>query len=61
MFDLGVLYHGRPELEATATASNPDLQDAINSNLQVEVDEAEQDMRSFVVYPVISIGVAFTF
>jgi hypothetical protein len=38
------------------------LQDAINADLQVEVDKFQKDtLDKFIVYPVISMGISFTF
>ena len=60
--DFGVMFQGKPTAAATATASIPALQDAINADLQTEVDEFQKDyLDSFVIYPVISMGISFTF
>jgi hypothetical protein len=61
-FDLGIMFHGKPKAEATATAANAALQDAINSDMQVEVDKFQKDtLDKFIIYPVISVGISFTF
>ena len=61
VFDLGVMLQGKPKAEATATASIPALQNALNADLQSEVDDFQQDLNAFILYPVISVGIAFAF
>jgi len=60
-FDLGVMFQGKPKAEATATAANPALQSALNADLQVEVNDFQKDLDSFIIYPVLSMGISFTF
>lgn len=55
--DLGVAFHGAPSVTAVATgpiASLPQFQ----QDLQQEIDEIQDDVDGFVVYPVASLGVA---
>ncbi len=59
--DVGAMYHGTPELTATATASNAALQTELNNNLAIEVADANEDIESFKWYPVVSIGLSFRF
>ena len=59
--DMGVMFQGKPKAEATATASIPALQDALNADLQAEVDDFQKDLNAFIIYPVISVGVSFAF
>jgi hypothetical protein len=60
-FDLGVMFHGSPEIELTATASDPSLQDALNADIATEIADIEDDTDSFSYYPVLSLGLAFRF
>ena len=59
--DIGAMYHGTPELTATATASNAALQAELNRSLAIEVAEANEDIESFKWYPVISVGLSYRF
>lgn len=60
--DLGVMIQGKPKSKATATAADPALQNAMNSDLQVEVNKFQKDhLDAFIIYPVLSIGISFTF
>jgi hypothetical protein len=59
--DIGAMYHGTPELTATATASNAALQAELNRNLAIEVADANEDLESFKWYPVISVGLSYRF
>jgi hypothetical protein len=59
--DFGVMYHGEPQLDAHATASDPVVQEALNVALQSEVDKARDDVKSYKYYPVIALGVSFAF
>jgi len=55
--DLGVAFQGRPELEVSADGpfgNEPQFQ----SNLNVEVQQAEEDLQSFRFFPVISLGLS---
>jgi hypothetical protein len=55
--DLGVAFQGSPSVTAEADgpiASQPQFQ----QDLQEEVDEIEDDVSPFTVYPVLAIGVA---
>ena len=60
-FDLGVMLQGNPEVEITATASDPSLQAALNADIASEIDEIEDDTEGLSLYPVISIGLAYRF
>ena len=53
--DLGVAFHGSPEVSAVATgpiASQPQFQ----QDLQQEVDDLQDSLSSFRVYPVLAFG-----
>jgi len=59
--DFGVMYHGEPDVNATAVAADEPLQSAVDSALAVEVDDLQDDLKSVVVYPVFSVGVSYSF
>lgn len=60
-FDLGVMFHGEPQAEASARASDPNIQSALNRALNNEMMEVEEDLKDFTVYPVLSFGVSVRF
>jgi len=60
-FDLGLMYHGEPSVDLSATALDPTLQDTLNADLDVEQAELEEDVKAFVVYPVLAMGVSYRF
>jgi len=60
-FDLGLMYHGAPDLEAQATASNPAQQAALDRDLDAELEDVRDDLRSFKLYPVLSFGLSYRF
>jgi hypothetical protein len=55
------MYHGEPDVNATAVAADEPLQSAVDSALAVEVDDLQDDLKSVVVYPVFSVGVSYSF
>lgn len=59
--DFGVMFQGEPKVSASATASNPTLQPAVNAALDAEVADIQDDANSYKYYPVISLGVSFRF
>jgi len=60
-FDLGVMFQGSPEVDLTATASDPGLQSELNAELEKEVKEIEDDVKDIKLYPVISLGLSYRF
>jgi hypothetical protein len=59
--DFGVMYHGEPKVEATAVAQDPLIQALLDQDLQKEVADFQDDIKAFVWYPVVSVGVSFRF
>jgi hypothetical protein len=53
-FDIGALYQGSPELKLTGTGIPA-------GNVETERQQAEDDLKSFKWYPVISAGLYFRF
>ena len=60
-FDLGIVYADTLNADATAEASDPLLQDALNADLRTTLDGFEEDAKGLVMYPAMSIGVSFGF
>lgn len=60
-FDLGVLFQGKPKLQATATASDPALQGVVDRALEAELEDIREDVDAFQWYPVISFGLSYRF
>lgn len=59
--DFGVMFHGSPQAEARAYASDSWLQTRLQSDLDEDVEQFENDVKSLSIYPVFSVGVLFTF
>lgn len=59
--DFGFFYHGSPKLSASARASNAALQDRLNEDLNREVKDMEDDISSFQIYPVLTMGLSYRF
>jgi len=59
--DFGVMYHGAPDVKAGATAADPLVQELLNQDLRQEVADFRADIKPYVWYPVISVGVSFKF
>jgi len=60
-FDLGVMFQGKPKVQATATASDPAIQAAVDDALAAEIADIQDDADKFQLYPVISIGLSYRF
>lgn len=59
--DLGVLYQGEPKVSLSASASDSVDTEEFRSNLDREEQDMEDDLSSWTWYPVVMLGVAFTF
>ena len=59
--DFGVMNHGEPKINAHAVAQDPALQGVLDAALAQEVSDYQDDIRAYQWYPVISLGVSFTF
>jgi hypothetical protein len=60
-FDLGVMYHGEANVDLTADIKNQDLAEIINEGLKAEELNAEDDLNDFQFYPVVMLGVNYSF
>lgn len=59
--DVGVFYHGAPQIDARATAMHPLLQPSLDADLAREVDDLENNLAFFMFYPVVSLGFSYRF
>ena len=59
--DIGVFYHGAPQVAAHATAAHPALQPAMDRDLAKEVADLEDDLRPYRFYPVLTLGLSYRF
>jgi len=59
--DVGAMFHGEPQIDLSATASDPLLQALLDSDIEQEIAEAEVDMGDFTIYPVASVGLSYRF
>jgi hypothetical protein len=55
--DLGLMYHGIPKFALTSTNSFPELQ----QNLDQQMQETNNDIKDFKLFPVIQMGLSFKF
>lgn len=60
-FDLGVMLQGSAEITASATATNPALQGAVDIALDAEVQDWEEEVEDYELYPVLTLGLAYRF
>jgi hypothetical protein len=62
IFDLGVMFQGDPrsKIDVTCTASTPDC-NQLRSDAAAEQSRLDDSLRNFKYYPVLSLGLAYTF
>ena len=64
--DIGAMYHGEPKLDATVTTtllptSAPLSSTTLKNNVDTERVKLEDDFKSYRFYPVVMIGVTYSF
>lgn len=59
--DVGVMFQGSPQIEMNAVATHQLLQPLLDADLAAEVNELEDEYKEFTLYPVLSVGVSYTF
>ena len=59
--DFGVLFQGSPTIDLSAVAADPALQSELDDSVKAEQKKLEDDTSAFTIYPVIALGVSFTF
>ena len=61
-FDLGVMYHGKGEANLTPLDISPLIdKDLLESNVVKEEQDINDDLHKIKVYPVVAIGVNYSF
>lgn len=60
-FDFGVFFHGTPKIRAEAVAADPARQEALDRDLEVELDDLRDDAEPFKFYPVLRFGLLYRF
>jgi hypothetical protein len=62
-FDLGVIYHGAPQVSMQAIASNPAQQAALDRDVKADAEDAdlEDSLKAITIYPVITFGLSYCF
>lgn len=63
LFDLGVVFQGKPNLSLTRNGgtTDPALASVIDADLSAQRDKTRSDLNNFQFYPVISFGLAYHF
>lgn len=59
--DVGILFQGEPSVDMTSTGGSESNNPVFLDNLAQEEAAAEDDIKDFDVYPVISLGVSYRF
>jgi len=59
--EFGVMFMGTPEVTLHATASDPGLQPQLDADVEEQKKKYEDDVNILRIYPVISVGVSYTF
>jgi len=60
-FDIGAIYHGTPKTDLNVIINNKDLEDKINQDVEAEKRSLEDEIDKYKFYPVVMIGVNYTF
>lgn len=58
-FDAGVMYWGSPEVTLSTPATS--VVPGLNQALKEEAQRVEDELENFIFYPVVSVGVAYSF
>ncbi|TNE63329.1 MAG: hypothetical protein EP335_09940 [Alphaproteobacteria bacterium] len=68
LFDLGVMFHGKPQADLIADIpadsplrDDPDMYAQFQADLAEEVQDFQADVADYKIYPVVSIGLSFSF
>jgi len=59
--DIGAMYHGTPKADLDVTVNNPLLEAQIKNDVVAEKQELLDEIEKYKVYPVVMIGVNYTF
>jgi hypothetical protein len=61
MFDLGVLFTGSPNVDLSANATDPALQNQLNANVAKEEADINDSVKDFKFYPVVALSLFYRF
>jgi len=59
--DIGVLFQGDPKISLSAVAADPSLQTLLDADVQEEQKKIQDDAKIFNFYPLVAVGVSYTF
>lgn len=59
--DIGVVFHGKPQVDLIATANDPFVQAFLDRDIERQIAESESDLKDFTMYPVFSVGISYRF
>lgn len=59
--DVGVMFQGAPQVDFSGVATNPAQQADLDADLDEESSTWEEDFKVFTMYPIVSLGVSYTF
>jgi hypothetical protein len=60
-FDLGIMYQGEMDIQASAVAVDPDAQSVLDRALDSEIKHVEDDYGWLKIYHLLSLGVSYKF
>jgi len=60
-FDLGAMYHGAGTADLKANVINQSIANQIEADILAEEESINNDLADFKIYPVITIGINYTF
>jgi len=60
-FDIGAMYHGTPKTDLNVVINNKNLENQINEDVEAEKRSLEDEISKYKFYPVVMIGVNYTF
>lgn len=61
LFELGVLFQGKPKVDLDADILNPAIEAQLNADLQKEEDDLQDALDNFKYYPVLALGLSYRF
>jgi hypothetical protein len=59
--EIGAMFHGTPSAKLRATCSDPAICASLQSDLTAEEKQLNDDLKSFNIYPVLTMGIGYKF
>jgi hypothetical protein len=59
--DVGAMYHGEPESKIDVVINNPTIEQQIRDDVEAEKRSAQEDISDYKFYPVVMVGVNYSF